>query len=381
MVIQSTAAKRAGLIFTCALATAAPPVQNALVAQEAVSATGNPDGSSSVPAVVIPYSDLASSEARQNTRDLAAAFAKLKQLPATTDIAATRRGVDELLMIPGLAVLRKAFPVKIEEAVIGGVTVDIVTPADGVKRRNRSRVLINLHGGGFILGARYSGQMEAVPIASISGYEVITVDYRMGPEATFPAASEDVASVYRELLKRYRPQDIGIYGCSAGGMLTAQSLAWFETHGLPTPGAAGMFHGAAVLDHMGDSAYFAPALSGGRIPLAGSEINPYLAGASLSDPLISPVRDPKILQKFPPSLLISGTRDPMLSSVLYSHAQLVAAGVDAYLHVWEGAGHCHFAQPVADPRVPETRQAWNVIVDFFDRHLGRRPKPRKRAAP
>jgi len=69
-------------------------------------------------------------------------------------------------------------------------------------------------------------------------------------------------------------------------------------------------------------------------------------------------------------LLISGTRDAGLSTVVYTHAQLVEAGVEADLHAWEGADHCSFAQGDIDPKVPETRQAWKVIVRFFDRHLG-----------
>jgi len=50
---------------------------------------------------------------------------------------------------------------------------------------------------------------------------------------------------------------------------------------------------------------------------------------------------------------------------------LVRAGVEADLHVWEGAPHCIFAQPIVDPSVPETREAWDVIVKFFDKQLGR----------
>src|SRR3546814_17208371 len=79
------------------------------------------------------------------------------------------------------------------------------------------------------------GRMEAVPVAGLGGYRVITVDYRQAPEAVYPAATEDALAVYKELLKTYRPQDIGVYGPSAGGMLTAQLLARLGKEGVPTP--------------------------------------------------------------------------------------------------------------------------------------------------
>ena len=69
---------------------------------------------------------------------------------------------------------------------------------------------------------------------------VVSLDYRQGPKYRFPAASEDVAAVYAHLLKDHAPRDVGIYGCSAGGMLAAMSVAWFEKHNLPRPGAVGI---------------------------------------------------------------------------------------------------------------------------------------------
>jgi hypothetical protein len=71
----------------------------------------------------------------------------------------------------------------------------------------------------------------------------------------FPAASEDVAAVYKDLLKTYRPENIGIYGCSAGGALTAQAEAWFQDKKLPNPGALGIFGSGAVRSGAGESAY------------------------------------------------------------------------------------------------------------------------------
>src|SRR5581483_976376 len=94
--------------------------------------------------------------------------------------------------------------------------------------------------------------------AGLGGFKVITVDYRMFPEHKFPAASEDVAAVYRALLQHYKAADIGIFGCSAGGILTAQSVAWFQTHGLPRPGAIGIMCASAGGFGAGDSGVLWP---------------------------------------------------------------------------------------------------------------------------
>ncbi|MBI4165013.1 MAG: alpha/beta hydrolase fold domain-containing protein [Acidobacteria bacterium] len=336
------------------------------------------DGTVHFPNWSVPYSELASPEAKKNFIDFSRKFeaqgkalAADKPRPGETPAERTRRLTDETLMIPGLNRLRTVFAVDIKPESIGGVQTDVVVPAKGTSPANRNRVLINLHGGGMTVGARYGGQIESVPIASLGGIKVITVDYRMAPEWHFPAASEDVAKVYGELLKSYRPENIGIYGCSAGASLTGQAVAWFQTHDLPRPGAVGMFGFGAIGELVGDSNYL---FTGGKPAPKREKADGYLAGADVADPLVSPVRSSSVLKGFPPSLLISGTRDLGLSPVLYTHARLVDLGVEADLHVWEGAPHCSYAQPVVDPDVPETRQAWKVIINFFDKHLGNKAK-------
>jgi monoterpene epsilon-lactone hydrolase len=251
------------------------------------------------------------------------------------------------------------------------VQTDVVVPSTGISAANQNRVLINLHGGGFAVAARYGGQSESVPVAGTGQVKVITVDYRMAPEHRFPAASEDVAKVYAELLKSYRPENVGIYGCSAGADLTAESVAWFQTHGLPRPGAISMMGGSAVVDHSGDSNYVSAALGGYPMPAISPvvEADDYFAGANLSDPMISPAHYDSVMKEFPPSQFINGIRDATLSGALYTHSRLVDLGVDADLHVWEGAAHCF-----PTPESPEGRQAFRLMTRFFDRHLGTKAK-------
>jgi acetyl esterase/lipase len=153
---------------------------------------------------------------------------------------------DELYFAPLLQKQQQTFAAETRTRTIAGVKVEEFTPRDGIAPANRNRVLLNLHGGGFKSGSGIGGRVESLPIATQGRIRVISVDYRQGPEYRFPAASEDVVAVYRELLKDYDALDIGIYGCSAGGTLTGQVLRKLIVDGLPTPGAAGMFCAAPI---------------------------------------------------------------------------------------------------------------------------------------
>jgi acetyl esterase/lipase len=139
--------------------------------------------------------------------------------------------------------MRPDLDVLVEETTIGGVRVEVVTPAHGV--RNSERVLINLHGGAFVGGAEYCGLVESIPIAATGRCTVISIDCRQGWEHRFPAASEDVAAVYEAVLADHRPHSVGIFGYSAGASLTAQAVSWFLANGLPLPGAVAMCSGGA----------------------------------------------------------------------------------------------------------------------------------------
>jgi acetyl esterase/lipase len=93
---------------------------------------------------------------------------------------------------------------------------------------------------------------------------------------------------------------------------------------------------------------------------------PYFHGANPRDPLVQPGLSPQLLAKFPPTLLITGTRDMAMSSVLASQQLLDKAGASTELHVWEGMWHSFFS----DPELPESQDAYRVIVRFFLTHLG-----------
>jgi epsilon-lactone hydrolase len=272
-------------------------------------------------------------------------------------------------MVPYLERQKVLFPVVLDDQKIAGVHAFVYTPAGGIAAANQDRVLINLHGGGFSGCWPGCAELESRPIAALGKIKVVSVDYREGPEHKFPAASEDVAAVYKELLKTYRPGNIGIFGCSAGGMLTAESVAWFQKHDLPRPGAIGIFCASAG-EFGGDAAYTSTPLGEARLMPemrdGGVLRLGYFSATEPKDQLVSPIYSPEMLAKFPPTLIITGTRGFEMSTALYTHSQLVKLGVDADLHVWEGLFHGFFY----NPDVPESREAYDVIVKFFNRHLG-----------
>ena len=255
------------------------------------------------------------------------------------------------------------FAVDIERGMLGGVPVDIVTPKSGAVDPG---ALLCLHGGAFMWGAGAGALIEAVPIAAITGRTVIAVDYRLAPEHVFPAAVDDVMACYAALLETRRSSAIGIYGCSAGGMLTAQLAARLITEGAELPGALAMLH-ATGLELGGDSLALAAALNGLAAVDIGPTLHglPFFAGTDPHDPLVFPGDHPALLAQFPPALLVSGTRDFAAGSIATMHRRLLSAGATAELAMFDGMWHAHHV----DTQLPEARETFALMARFFDRHL------------
>lgn len=261
---------------------------------------------------------------------------------------------------------RKLFPVNVEEKIIGGVRTDIITPVP-LPDENRSRVLINLHGGGF--NADSGSLIEGIPIASLTKTKVVSVYYRLAPENPFPAAVDDVVAVYKELLKEYKPGSIGIFGTSAGAILTGEVAAKLKQSGAPLPTALGIFSGFADFSRPADSQslYTLEGLPGALDPPDPNHprSDPYVGSTDRKDPILSPIFSD--LHGFPPSLLITSTRDLLLSNTAIFHRALLRAGNDTQLVVYEALPHAfwyHF-------QLPETREALETMASFFDKKVSR----------
>ncbi len=323
------------------------------------------DGTVNVPAFQLPPSEFLSAEARAQ-QAMRARVPITQTIDIEPDIAVRRRQLDAM-MAPRVAQMKALFPADITEQKIGGVPVRLILPKRGFDKR---RVLINLHGGAFSLCWDSCSLIESLPIAALGGYKVVSVDYRMAPEFKHPAGVEDVAAVYRELLKSYEPRHIGIFGCSAGGALTAQAAAWFPRNGLPQPGAVGIFGAGGARFEAGDSAYFAGYADGTFPPPAKGGSRPdltrgYFANVDMGDPVVSPALDRGVMAKFPPTLVITGTRAMDMSPAIVTNSSLLREGVRSTLIVGEGMGHCY----IYSPQLPESQDAYAAIVRHFRENL------------
>jgi monoterpene epsilon-lactone hydrolase len=280
---------------------------------------------------------------------------------------AQRRAQTDAAAADGAKENRAAYPVNITSSTIAGIPVWLVTPVDGDPASKQDRVLINVHGGGFNTD---SGSLnESIPIANLTCTKVISVLYRLAPEHPFPAAVDDTVAVYRELLKTYKPQNMVLYGTSAGAILTAEAAVKFRQLGLPLPAALGIFTGAGDFSRQGDShaMYTVRGLDGYLEPPAPGVqwLSEYVGSANPKDPVLSPVYAD--LHGMPPALFVTSTRDTLLSDTVTLHRAFLRAGVEAQLVVFDGLNHAFWY----NPNTPESREADSIMARFFDDHLGK----------
>ena len=229
-------------------------------------------------------------------------------------------------VVPGLPAMQDRMHVKVESTTIDGVKVNIVTP-DEIPVRNRDKVIVHVHGGCYVYFPGASGTTEAIMMAGFGHYKVIAVDYRMPPEAYFPAALDDAMTVYRSVLKTTDPKNVGIIGTSAGGALTLEMVVKAKQDGLPMPGAIAPGTPMADVTKTGDSFYTNEFVDNVLVSPSGfcdDAAAFYAHGHDMQDPLLSPVNAD--MTGFPPTILTTGTRDQLLSNTVRVHRKLRRAG-------------------------------------------------------
>jgi acetyl esterase/lipase len=250
---------------------------------------------------------------------------------------------------------------------------------EAAKDSSAGKLVMYLHGGGYIFGSCYS-QLTAVAIAAgeAGAAQVVCPDYRLAPENPFPAGLNDVAAVYAALLKapwNYQPQNIAVLGDSAGGGLVFALLLLLKQRGMPLPGAAGAYSPWVELSGAPDT--FATTKNFDILVGGDDGINniglAYVGAANaakLTDPLVSPIYgDYSVGSKvLPPVLIQVGLRETLLADATLIFRKLRSSGQCAFLSPWVGMWHVFQYLGFGNP---EGLEAQREMGQFFKRHLGK----------
>lgn len=258
----------------------------------------------------------------------------------------------------------RAFPGAISEHRLSNATLYEVTP-ESLEAGHEDKAILHIHGGAFIVGGGKSAAYTAQTISSLAGIRAFSPDYRMPPDHPYPAGLDDCVEAYRFLLERYDPARIALEGSSAGANLVAATILRARDEGLPLPGACSLHTAGVDLTHSGDTFATNEVID---IVLRGPQPETmllYAGGHDMRDPYLSPVFG-DVSKGFPPAILISGTRDLLLSPTVLMHRALRRAGIEAELHVFEAMPHGGLGGAS-----PEDRELQQEIAGFIRRHLSK----------
>ena len=314
-----------------------------------------------LPAPVAASDELRNAISNMSTPDLVQASNEVSREGLIAMIGARNSGqpID-------LDALGRATGVSIAADTINGVTVYRVMP-ERLAPEHANHMFLHVHGGGYVFGGGDASVGEAVQIAAAAGIPAISVDYRMPPESPFPAALDDTIVVYRAMLESRQAGEIAIGGTSAGAGLALAAVHQMKELGLPVPGA--LFAGTpwADLTKTGDTLYSNEGIDRVLVSYDGwlkSAAYMYADGRDLTDPLISPMYGN--FDSFPPTILVSGTRDMLLSDTARVQRKLRDAGVIADLHVFEGLSHAGYLML---PQAQESISTFGELSLFLKEYL------------
>jgi acetyl esterase/lipase len=226
-----------------------------------------------------------------------------------------------------------------------------------------TRVLLYLHGGGYVLGSLNTHRSLVGSLALRCGLSVLTIDYRKAPDHPFPAALDDARRAYRWLLRQgYRPQDIVVGGDSAGGGLALALLLALRDAG-EAPPAAGI--GLSPWTDLNlPASLLRRAVREETLLLEALQMRTwgplYAHKTVLTHPLLSPAQAD--LHGLPPLLIQISTAEVLYDDAVKFTRKARAAGVSVTLQPFEGLVHWwHLFWRV----VPEARQALDQVAGFL----------------
>jgi acetyl esterase/lipase len=277
------------------------------------------------------------------------------------------RPVDELIELTNrVADRQRRLPrhISLDQFQMAGVDAEWID----AKRGSRDKVVLYTHGGGYCTLTARAFRHLSWRLADLTKARVLAYDYRLAPAHPFPAALDDAVAVYLWLLdQKISPDNIVLAGDSAGGGLTMAMLMVLRDRGAPLPAAAALMSPWADLTQA--TAENRPNLALDPL-LHHSVLNSlaplYYAGASPTDPLVSPVFGD--LSGLPPIFIHAGSTEILLSDAQKLAAGIKAAGGSVELRVWPDMPHVWHTIDL----LPESRAGIREVAVFLKAHL--RPK-------
>lgn len=275
-----------------------------------------------------------------------------KALPAGTQVSIEQRrnGMEKVAF-------KVADDVGVEAVTVAGRNAEWIR-APGSQPE---RAILYLHGGGYIMGSLTTHRSLAGEVSRAAQAAVLLLDYRLAPEAPFPAAVEDGVASFRWLLDQgFVPRALAIAGDSAGGGLTVATLVSARDQGLPMPGAAVCISPWADLTCSNESYQSRADADPMVTPDISRMADLYLQGADPKNPLASP--NYADLRSLPPLLIHVGRDEVLLDDSVKLDEKAKADGVDSTLEIWEDMIHVWHA---FHPMLPEGRQAIERVGAFL----------------
>ena len=274
-----------------------------------------------------------------------APLAELIPVSDLTDVAESRRWLEELIApmndgvdTTGVVIHDREIP-----GPDGLVPVRIYAPAHAGPEGRRP-ALLDIHGGGFVVGSIAMEHGMAVQVARDLGAVVVAVEYRLAPEHPFPAGLEDC---YAALcwMRDCAPElgidtgRIGVGGQSAGGGLTAATVLLARDRN--GPAVCFQFLGIPELDHRLETTSMRTFVDTPMWHRANAEQSwrYYLGpeGGAVS-PYASPAIAPD-LRGLPPAYVTTMEFDPLRDEGITYALRLMEAGVSVELHTFPGTFH------------------------------------------
>ncbi|MEI8147314.1 MAG: alpha/beta hydrolase [Alphaproteobacteria bacterium] len=208
---------------------------------------------------------------------------------------------------------------------------------------------LHIHGGGWVLGAADLQDTMLEQLSERTGLAVVSVDYRLAPEAPYPMGPDDCETaalwLAAEALGRFGTDKLTIGGESAGAHLSVVTLLRLrDRHGIMPFVGANLHAGCYDLS-------LTPSVrrwGAEKLVLNTRDIENFVRhflvrGGSTDDPDVSPIHAD--LTGMPPALFTVGSRDPLVDDSLFMAPRWAAAGNKTELEVYPGGCHVFIGFP------------------------------------